>query len=124
MKPRVEVDKVELEKEVRRLAKVRPKYVYPRAVNKLTVGRYTIDGQPSCMMGWALKNKGVPVAILEQWDLAIENGMPTAEKNKILDEIASVIGGDGSWFRRVLGYQDDGKPWGEAVMLADQETKK
>ena len=88
-----------------------PDYVYPLASQARCV--YTVDGEPSCLVGHALHRLGVSIADLETMDAAGFGAI------MVVDVPGATLVGDA---REVFGQaqmaQDAGRTWGNALREA------
>lgn len=106
-----DIDLGQLEAEVRRLAAENPNYRYPHTNGCVYVERGPGGGLcGSCLFGVALINLGVDPQELDLGDhVAIA----------LLLDRNGFAGPQIEWFQAVQNFQDDRRPWGEAVRLAD-----
>lgn len=112
----------QLQEKVREIAAERPDYVYRGngAVGKLGRCVYVRDGQPSCLIGHALWGLGLIDATLEQRGSG--QGDNTGDIHSLADTLNLDIDSDSlDWLSQAQYRQDVGRPWGEAVQLADEQ---
>ena len=108
METKLDIDPCKLTKEVLRLAKESPNYVYPSIQDGISVPScyYTKGATPECkgcIFGVALQNLGVSKERLEEFGQSAIHYL--IEANTKLLEV----------FVTVQVMQDNGEPWGEAV---------
>jgi hypothetical protein len=114
------IDPNALVEEVRSIAAKHPGHIYQDkdTDNPNTSCFYQREGKPSCIMGHALFNLGVPIATLQAMDthtggiyefLTLGFTTPLASHETLM------------WLNSVQNLQDNLKPWGYAVGSADTE---
>lgn len=110
----------ELAQEARRLAQE-----FPNTMASCTYVRYEDDELvPSCIVGKALANLGIPLAILEErnacgigWLAGMDDDWRAVEWLDTAIEGSDVYG---TWLTSLQGRQDGGNTWGEALAYADR----
>lgn len=103
---------------VRRKVAEKPDYIYEQPVPERDTCLYVHDGKPSCLIGQALWEVGLIGADLETVDKRHNSDSIT-----VLAQFLGIKGyldeDELLWLRRVQQQQDDRKPWGRAVAVAD-----
>lgn len=115
----IEIDVDSLVNAVRSLAEKSPDNIYMPAVRgekcKYSSGQCK-DGSCGCIVGQGLAAIGLNPADFED-----DNGRPPSAA-KIVGDCSNVWSKPASWLRRVQYYQDQGKTWSRAIILADKQT--
>ena len=103
----------DIENEVRKIAAADPYYIYDDFDEDEGYCRYINNGEGSCIVGKALVNLDIdPETIIR------------LEGNPASEVVAELLGpGEQAsleWLDTVQCEQDNGTPWGEAVLIADE----
>lgn len=98
--------------EVRRLAAERPDYVYEKPPGSTFCLYRHEDGSPGCIFGQALDNLGVGLDEHTYGTIGIV----------LFDLGVAKTDQQANWMTSVQHYQDNGRPWAEAVAKADEEN--
>lgn len=102
-------------------------YVYPRH-EKAPSCRYAHDGCPSCLVGGALFDAGVPIEVLESWDNLAQDPDEDSPAGVGIEEVplpeGLVITKKAlAIFQRAQGCQDIGYAWGTAFAQAVERSR-
>lgn len=115
----------ELVAEVRRLAAEQPDFIYGNQEgaeeNECSYFGCAVgdsNGQ-ACIVGQAMTNLGVDMERLEDLE---KSGISAGIIAALEDGLVPIkhTGEDAQWLANVQYYQDNGRPWGEAVALASE----
>jgi hypothetical protein len=93
-------------------------YVYPRAWQSGGCYNVTLDGEPDCIVGWALVWLGVPGEWFLQDTGRRDAGATTACNLLRMEGIFDVTHEAAEFFSQVQRRQDRGASWGEAVTMS------
>lgn len=116
------ITEIEVETEIRRLAKENPDNIYYRDSDLCYYTRGNcLNGSVGCIVGQALMNLGVPKGLLAKEDQDDE----TIGAASLLHRLAVKPSGRqnfSDWLVFVQMEQDFGGKWGQAVASADREA--
>lgn len=110
----------EIERNVRRLARENPDYIYTSPENGQCDYFPTPNNPQGCLIGAAARMAG---ASLDDGDFtAVEASCALILRLDLTDDDRYANHATLTWLDRVQGWQDEGASWSEAVAYADQEA--
>lgn len=104
---------------VRKIAATNPDFVYLASPDSGGCD-YVRDGKPSCLLAQAFYAEGVSMDDLRVWDDTGSFDTVVAE----LLELEDYDQEDVAWLQAAQDSQDSFKPWGEAVVFADENDEE